>query len=95
MLRRMSRWIVISLALAAGCRDPGIVELEGIRDDICKCATAKCGDEAMKRVAATEVPNNHRSQTVARQMMECLAKLYEGERPATGPDAEATGSAAP
>jgi hypothetical protein len=89
MLRRMPRWIVISLALAAGCRDPGVVELEGIRDEVCKCTDAKCAEIAMKRVPTTDVPNNHRSQTIAREMMECLAKLYEAERPATGPDAEA------
>lgn len=92
MLWRMPRWIVISLALAAGCRDPGVAELEGIRDEVCKCSDAKCAEVAMKRVPQTDVQNNHRSQTIAREMMECLAKLYEAERPATGPD---TGSAAP
>ncbi len=85
----MLRLVVISLALAAGCRDPGITELEGIRDEICSCKAAKCGEDAMKRVPSTKVPNNHRTQTIAREMMECLAKLYEAERPETGPDAEA------
>jgi len=89
------RRTVILLALAAGCRDPGITELEGIRDEVCACKTASCAELAMKRVATTDVPNSHRSQTIAREMMDCLSKLYEAERPATGPDAEATGSAAP
>jgi hypothetical protein len=95
----MPRWIVISLALAAGCRDPGVIELEGIRDEVCKCTDAKCAETAMKKVPSTDVPNNHRSQTIAREMMNCLAKLYEAERPATGPDTEpetgSAGSAAP
>ncbi len=91
----MARWIVISLALAAGCGDPGVAELAIIRDEVCACAKATCAETAMKRVPATAVPNNHRSQTIAREMMDCLAKLYEAERPTTGPDAEATGSAAP
>jgi hypothetical protein len=96
MLRWMPRWIVISLALAAGCRDPGVIELEGIRDEVCKCTDTVCAEAAMKRVPQTDVPNNHRSQKVAREMMECLAKLYEAERPETGPDAESeAGSAAP
>jgi len=89
MLRRMTRWLVISLALAAGCRDPGVIELEGIRDQVCKCADAKCAEAAMKRVPETDVPNNHRSQAIAREMMDCLAKLYEAERPETGPDTAA------
>lgn len=80
---------MIALALAAGCRDPGVVELEGIRDEVCKCADAKCAEAAMARVPQKEAPNDHRSQKIAREMMDCLAKLYEAERPATGPDAEA------
>lgn len=98
MLQRMPRRIALALALAAGCRDPGVIELEGIREEVCRCADAKCAETAMKRVPGTEVPNNHRSQKIAREMMECLAKLYEAERPTTGPDteveAEAGGSAA-
>jgi hypothetical protein len=80
------RRFVISLALLAGCRDEGIVELEGIRDDVCKCKDAKCGEEAMKRVATSDVPNSRRSQVIAREMMDCLARLYEADRPTTGPD---------
>ncbi len=86
MLRKMPRWLGITLALAAGCRDPGITELEKTRDMICACKTAACAELAMKRVPTREAPNNHRSQKIAREMMECLAKLYEAERPATGPD---------
>jgi hypothetical protein len=84
----MGRFVIL-LALAAGCRDPGMTALEGIRDDVCACKTSACAELAMKRVTATEVPNSHRSQTIAREMMDCLSKLYEAERPATGPDAEA------
>ncbi len=90
MLSVMSRMAVIALALAAGCRDPGVVELEAIRDEVCKCTEAKCAEAAMKRVPQKEAPNDHRSQRIAREMMDCLAKLYEAERPATGPDAETT-----
>ncbi|MBA3462168.1 MAG: hypothetical protein H0T46_19565 [Deltaproteobacteria bacterium] len=80
------RRFVISLALLAGCRDEGIVELQGIRDAVCACKDAKCGEEAMKRVANADVPNSRRSQLIAREMMDCLARLYEAERPETGPD---------
>lgn len=88
--------LVVALALVAGCRDPGVVELEGIRDEVCKCTDAKCAETAIKRVPQVDAPNDHRSQKIAREMMDCLAKLYEAERPTTGPDAEApTESAAP
>jgi hypothetical protein len=80
------RRFVITLALLAGCRDEGIAELEGIRDEVCRCKDAKCGEETMKRVASTNVPNSRRSQVIAREMMDCLARLYEAERPTTGPD---------
>jgi hypothetical protein len=86
MLAWMSRRLVIALALLAGCRDKGIAQLEGIRDEICKCKTSKCGEEAMRRVPATDGPNNHRAQQIAREMMDCLAHLYDAERPGTGPD---------
>ncbi len=82
----MPRWLVITLALVAGCRDPGITELESVRDTICACKTAACAEEAMKIVPTREAPNNHRAQKIAREMMDCLAKLYEAERPETGPD---------
>ncbi len=80
---------VLVFALFASCRDPGITELEGVRDAVCACKTAACGQIAMKRIPTAEVPNNHRSQAIAREMMDCLAKLYDAERPATGPDDEA------
>lgn len=88
MLPQMSRRLVIALALAAGCRDRGVVELEHIRDAVCACTDATCAEAAMKRVPEVEAPNDHRSQKIAREMMDCLAKLYEAARPATGPDAE-------
>jgi len=81
----MSRWLVLSLALAAGCRDPGIEKLGGIRDRVCACKTASCAEDAMKAVPV-DVTSNHKSQKIAREMMDCLALLYEKERPVTGPD---------
>jgi hypothetical protein len=78
--------LVISIALAVGCRDQGIAHLEAIRGEICACKTPACGEAAMKRVPETKVKTNARSQKIAREMMDCLAKLYATDRPATGPD---------
>lgn len=84
---------VILLALLAGCRDKGISELEGLRDQLCKCEDAACGQAIMAKVASVDVANSHRSQTIARDMLECLAKLNAAERPETGPDGTAPATA--
>ena len=80
---------VILLALLAGCRDKGISQLQALRDELCACKDAACGQAAMAKVPSIEVANSHRSQTIAREMMDCLAKLTDAERPETGPDTQA------
>jgi len=86
----MSRALVIAAALAAGaCRDPRLEQLRSIRDEVCACKTVACGEEAMKRVPQDEIKADHNAQKVAKAMVDCLAKLYLGERPSTDPDAEA------
>jgi len=82
----MRRLLVISIALAIGCRDEGLTRLEEVRTMVCKCKTAECADAAIKLVPATQVKSNARSQRIARDMLDCLAKLYAKARPATGPD---------
>ncbi len=77
---------VILLAFLAGCRDKGITKLEALRDELCACKDAACGQAAMAKVPSVEVANSHRSQTIAREMLDCLSKLTDAERPAKGPD---------
>ncbi len=88
----MSRVLVIAAALAlAACRDARLEQLQAIRDEVCACKTAACGEETMKRVPKPRdgASSDHRTQKIARSMMECLAKLYASEQPSTDPDAEA------
>lgn len=87
MLHRMR--FVILLALVAGCRDQGISKLEALRDELCACKDAACGQATMAKVPSVEVSNTHRSQTIAREMLDCLSKLTSAERPETGPDSPA------
>jgi hypothetical protein len=87
MLHRMR--FVILLALLAGCRDKGIGQLEALRDELCACKDAACGQAAMAKVPSVEVANSQRSQKIAREMLACLAKLNDAERPETGPDTPA------
>lgn len=80
--------IVSAIVLAIGCRDDGLTRLEEIRDEVCRCKTPTCGEQAMEKVGQTPVESTQRSQRIARAMMDCLARLYEQDRPDTGPDTD-------
>jgi hypothetical protein len=67
--------LVIWLSLAA-CGDSQEAKLANIRDQVCKCDTAGCAEVAMKQVPKEAVESNHRTQKLAREMIDCLAKLY-------------------
>ena len=81
----------VAIALAAGCRDREADQLAKIRDAVCKCSSASCGEAAMKAIPQDEHERSRRTQQVAREMLDCMAKLYDAGRPSTDPDA-ATGS---
>lgn len=79
---------VFVAVLATACRDPQLAQLEEVRDEVCACKTAACADAALKRVPQKDVESNHRSQKLAKAMLECRAALNAQERPSTDPDAE-------
>lgn len=83
------------LVTLVACQDRGIEQMTEIKADVCACKTAGCAEQAMKRVPREPIKRSARStrsQTLAREMIGCLAKLQAAERPSTDPDAE--GSAA-
>ena len=83
------RWLlVISVALAA-CGDREAARLEHVKEAVCACKTSSCAELAMKDIPKSDIKATHRAQVIARDMMDCLAKLYEAERPSTDPDAQA------
>lgn len=86
------KWpLVISVALAgSACADGELKKLSEIRDTICACKTVKCGEQALAAVPKDKVESNPRSQRIAREMMDCLAELYELDRPTADPDADVT-----
>ena len=77
--------VVIWVALAA-CGDSQEAKLEKVRDAVCACKTPGCAEVAMKEVPQKDVESNHRTQKIAREMLDCLAKLYDQGRPTTDPD---------
>jgi hypothetical protein len=80
--------LVICLALAA-CGDSQVQKLEKVKEAVCACKTARCAETALGDVPQQQIVSNHRTQEVAREMLDCMAKLYDAERPSTDPDAPA------
>jgi len=84
----MHRLYVICVALALGaCGDLEAERLAKIRDEVCACKTAKCAEAALGRVPKGNVESNLRTQRIAREMLACLAEIYQAEEPTMDPDA--------
>jgi hypothetical protein len=84
----MARSLVIAAALLVGCGDNQLEELETIRDEVCACKTPACGEAALKKVRQDKIKSTRKTQRVASEMMNCMSKLADAERPSTDPDAE-------
>jgi hypothetical protein len=83
------KWLfVICVALVGACDDREAGKLAQIRDEVCACKTSKCGETALAKVPKKDIKSTAKSQRIAREMLNCLAELYEAERPITDPDAE-------
>lgn len=76
---------VVVLALvglgAGGCEDKELTQLERVKQQVCECKDVACAETAMKAVPAGDIHPNHRQQGVARDMLDCLAKLYDAAKP--------------
>lgn len=82
------RSLLAILVTLAACNDHGVARLSQIRTKVCACKTASCAEEALKLVPKDAIQSTHRTQGIARDMLDCLAKLQADERPTTDPDAE-------
>jgi hypothetical protein len=88
MLRCVRSWLAILVTLGCGCTDHGAGDLTAIKDQVCACTTAACAEQAMAQVPKKTIASNHRTQTIARAMLDCAAKLEAADRPSTDPDDE-------
>jgi hypothetical protein len=79
--------VAIAVALAA-CKDREVERMEAVKREVCACKDAACADQAMNRVTAGSIKSNARTQALARDMVECRARLEAADRPNTDPDAE-------
>jgi hypothetical protein len=78
---------VISVALWGGCGDQEVARLTEVMNAVCACKTPSCAESALKQVPQTEIKSSRHAQRIARDMLDCLSKLYDAERPSTDPDA--------
>lgn len=85
--------ILVTCTGLIGCNDHGAEALTAIKTKVCACKTASCAEQEMQQVPQRTIASNHRTQGIAREMLDCFAKLQAGERPSTDPDEE--GAAAP
>ena len=87
----MSAGSVILVALVAlgalGCEDRELARLERVKKAVCACKDTRCAEAALGELPQGEVRADHHERGLARDMLDCLAKLYETERPVTDPDA--------
>ena len=86
---RAMLWAMRRAAMLVGlvaCTDPQASQLETVKAKVCACPTSKCAEAAMAGVPQEHVTSNHRTQQTAQQMLDCLAKLYDKEKPSTNPD---------
>jgi hypothetical protein len=91
--------ILITLAACAGslggCKDHDVERLTAVKRDVCACKDARCADQAMTEVPKTAIRSTRRTQAIARDIMECRARLEAADRPSTDPDAEGRDEPAP
>jgi hypothetical protein len=80
-------WLAILVTLVA-CTNHGATSLKEIKEQVCACKTASCAEQAIKRIPQDTIKSTHRTQMIARDMLDCLAKRQAAERPITDPDAE-------
>jgi hypothetical protein len=82
--------IAILVTLVA-CNDQDAERLTAIKSKVCACKTASCAEHEMKLVPEQPIKSTHRTQGIARELLDCVARLQEAERPSTDPDDEGTG----
>lgn len=71
---------VLAVALLAACTDARTVHLAGIRDQVCACKSAECAEKAIAAVPQQNVTSTPKTQKLANEMLDCLAKLYRSEQ---------------
>lgn len=78
MLPRWS-WALVVAALAIGCKDRRLVQLENVRAEVCRCQDAACVNAALARMPTAGPKREHAAQRLAAEILDCVAKV--GQQP--------------
>jgi hypothetical protein len=77
--------IAILVTLVA-CNEQDAERLTAIKVKVCACKTASCAEQELKHVPESPIKSTHRTQAIARDLLDCVARLQDAERPTTDPD---------
>jgi hypothetical protein len=83
---------VLLAGLACSCQNAEAVALERVKQRVCACKDVACAEAALAEVPHGDAKASHHAQSIARDMLDCLAKLYDAQRPSTDPDAPGSGA---
>jgi hypothetical protein len=84
------RALIVAIAfVVAGvaCHDTEADQLTRVKQQVCACKDVPCAEAAMKNIPSGDVKANHHAQSIARDLLDCYAKLVDAQRPSTDPDA--------
>lgn len=76
------------LVTLVACTDHSVERMTSIKRDVCACKDTRCADQAMSEVPRASIRSTPRTQAIARDILECRARLEADEQPSTDPDAE-------
>lgn len=79
--------LAILITLVA-CTDHSVERLTEVKREVCACKDTRCADQAMSEVPKAAIRSTPRIQAIARDIVDCRARLEAAEQPSTDPDAE-------
>jgi hypothetical protein len=71
--------------MLAACGDRDAAQLETVKREVCACDSVACAEAAMKKVPQADGTPTRRDQSIARDMLDCLAKLKDAAAPQLPP----------
>jgi hypothetical protein len=84
----------LAIAFLAGCKDEAIDALETTRDKVCACDGAACVNAALDALADKPTKHQRKAEAIARQITDCVARIYQTSDAAPAVDAAPIDAAA-
>ena len=72
--------LLVVLVLAA-CGDHDAAQLDSVKREVCACENVACAEAAMKKVPQSDGKPTRHDQSIARDMLDCIAKLHDAAKP--------------